>query len=133
MKMSSILAKVLLAGTLSSVMAFAEITVDKSNGVLSIVSESGNTMRVKIIAPDDSVIVDKEVPGAYTWTPTGKDGAYRYDAHDVSAAKISAEDMENIESMKAAITKISSEANDYAGGGIEIVNGQIKTYPKQED
>ena len=107
----NILIKCLLAGILGSVGAFADIVVDKSEGVLSIVAEGGETMRVKIVAPDDTVIVDKKVTGSFSWMPSGADGAYRYDVRVVSSQTVDGED--------------GQTKSDYAGGSVEVIDGSI--------
>ncbi len=99
MKRSSILAKLLLAGALSSVAAFADMTVDKSNGVLNISSDKSGTVTAKIIGPDDQIIVNETYQGSsFSWTPSGANGAYRYDVR--------------IE-------------GDYAGGSVEVIGGEL--------
>ncbi len=127
MKLSSILAKLLLAGALSSVVAVADTAedklkelfnnssdisktvraeVDKSNGVLHVSSDKSGTVRVKVIGPNDEVIVDRTYEGnTFSWTPSGADGAYRYDVRIEGA---------------------------YAGGTIELVDGEMLTNEKEE-
>lgn len=105
MKQNSMLVKLLLIGVLSSASVFANITVDKSNGVLSITSDTSGTVRAKVIGPNDEVVVNETYQGSsFAWVPSGADGAYRYDV------------------------RIKGE---YAGGSIEVHNGQLET--EEED
>ncbi len=93
------LLKFLLIGVVSSVGALAEITVNKSNGVLNITSDKSGKATAKIIAPNDEIIVDESYDGSsFSWTPSGADGAYRYDVR--------------IE-------------GDYAGGSVEVIGGEL--------
>lgn len=96
----NLLMKCLLAGAVVSVGALADMTVDKSNGILTIISSSSGTVIAKVIGPNDEIIVDEIFKGTtFSWTPSGEDGAYRYDVR---------------------------VGNDYAGGSIELENGQMK-------
>ena len=125
----NILLKCLLAGVLGSAGALADIAVDKSDGVLSIVAEGGETMRVKIVAPDDTVIVDTEVTGSFSWTPSGSDGAYRYDVRVVpSTQKIA-----STTDIQAMAGETSGTKSDYAGGSVEVKNGQMMTNSEEEE
>ena len=96
---TNVLIKWLLIGAVSSVGALAEMTVDKSNGVLTITSDKSGKVTAKVIGPNDEVVVNVKYTGnSFTWTPSGQDGAYRYD--------VRVED-------------------DYAGGSVEVNYGQI--------
>ena len=90
--------------------AYSEITVDQSNGVLNITSDIDGTVSAKIIGPDDKVVVDDSYSGSsFSWAPSsGPDGAYRY---DIRINKVS--------------EKEEDSAGDYAGGSVEVKNGQI--------
>lgn len=96
----SILVKCLLAGVIGSAGALAEMTVEMSNGVLTITSDKSGTLTAKVIGPNDEVIVNEKYEGSssFTWVASGEDGAYRYDVR---------------------------VDGDYAGGSIEIVNNSI--------
>jgi len=92
--------------------ATAEITVDKSQGQLSIISDNSGLVIVKVIGPDDVIVVDERYLGnTFNWAPsTGLDGAYRYDVRIIEES--------NLENDKSGL-------NEYAGGSIEVVNGVI--------
>ena len=96
---NNILIKGLLVGALLSVGAFAEMTVEKSNGMLTIMSSTSGTVTAMVVGPNDEIIVNETFDGTtFSWTPTGEDGAYRYDVR---------------------------VNGDYAGGSVEIKNNQI--------
>lgn len=98
---NGILLKLLLIGVVSSVGALAEMTVDKSGGVLTITSDQSGTVTAKVIGPNDEVIVNEKYEGSsFSWTPSGTDGAYRYDVR---------------------------VEGDYAGGSVEVRDGQMTT------
>jgi len=114
----NILLKCLLAGVIGSVGALADMTVDKSNGVLTVTSTMSGTVIAKVIGPNDEVVVDTKTQGnSFTWSPSGEDGAYRYDVRVVPAVKKTAS--EN------AIQADSSAKSDYAGGSVEVRDGQM--------
>ncbi len=106
-KIKSLLLAAIVAGVGTN--AFAEITVDQSNGVLTISSDMEGTVIAKVIGPDDIVVVDESFSGSsFSWShSTGPDGAYRYDV------KVS--------------PQVQNQGNksDYAGGSVEVKNGQI--------
>jgi len=86
-------------GAVTSGFLYAEITVEKSGGVLNITSDTSGKVTAKIIGPNDEVIVDETYDGSsFSWTPSGSDGAYRYDV-------------------------VIGE--DYAGGSVEVIHGVI--------
>ncbi|WP_415407450.1 hypothetical protein ACLHDG_02670 [Sulfurovum sp. CS9] len=115
MKQTNILAKLLLAGAVSSVSAFAMMTVDKSNGVLKVSSDINGIVIAKIINPNDEVIVHKQFNGSsFSWTLSGPDGVYFYDVRVIPTQIVSSGDKR-------------SGRGDYAGGMIEVVGGQIVT------
>jgi len=96
----NILIKGLLVGAMLSVSALADMTVDKSAGVLTITSTSNGKVIAKVIGPNDEVIVNERYEGnSFTWVPSGGDGAYRYDVR---------------------------VEGDYAGGSVEVKNGQLE-------
>ena len=108
---SKLLAAFLLivAGSISAV---ADITVDKSNGVVTIRSDISGIVFAKVVDPNDKVIIDRRYEGnSFSWTPSGPDGAYRYDIHIV--------ELNQEESGKK--TK-----SDYAGGSVEVINGELE-------
>ena len=101
--------------TIFTVPAVAEITVDKSQGELNITSDFNGTVTVKIIGPDDVVVVDDKYYGnSFYWLPSsGPDGAYRYDVRIVE------------ESFSEDHNERTDTKSEYAGGSIEVVNGLI--------
>jgi len=95
----NILIKGLLVGAMFSVSALADMTVDKTGGVLTITSTSNGKVIAKVIGPNDEVIVNETYEGSsFTWSPSGVDGEYRYDVR---------------------------VEGDYAGGSVEVHNGTI--------
>lgn len=109
MKNNHILAKLLLAGALSSACAFADISVDKSNGVLTVTSDINGIVIAKIIGPKDEVVVDKRYPGnSFTWQPSGADGTYRYDVKVIPTTNDKGQ-----------------SKGDYAGGMLKVVGEHI--------
>ena len=95
----NILLKFLLVGVVTSVSAFAEMTVDTTGGVLTVTSTNSGKVTVKVIGSNDEMIVNESYDGnSFTWTPSGEDGAYRYDVR---------------------------VEGDYAGGSVEVKDGQI--------
>lgn len=113
MKQNNILAKLLLAGVLSSAYVFADLVVDKSSGVLTITSDISGLVIAKIIGPNDEVIVDEQFNGSsFSWIPSGLDGVYFYDVRVIPTQNISSDDKR-------------LDKGDYAGGMIEIINGHI--------
>ena len=96
-----ILLKFLLVGVVSSVSALAEMTVNKSTGVLTVTSDKSGIVTAKVIGPNDEVLVNEKHEGStFSWVPSGPDGAYRYDVR---------------------------VAGDYAGGSVEVIDRQITT------
>ena len=121
------LLKCLLAGGLSSVGAFAEMSVVKSNSELTITSTLSGTVIAKVVGPNDEVLVNEKYEGSsFSWTPYGIDGAYRYEVRVVAQKEIDTDATENETNQR------SSMANevDYAGGSVELRNGQIVTENK---
>ena len=110
---SKLAAALLIIATAGTINTFANITIDKSNGVLTITSDISGIVFVKIIDPNDKLIIDKRYEGnSFSWIPSsGPDGAYRYDVH---------------------IVEVNQEGNDkrtksdYAGGSVEVVNGELE-------
>jgi len=95
---------------IGSVNLFADMNVDKSDGVLTITSDISGTIIAKVIGPDDKVVVNDKYEGSsFTWVPSGIDGAYRYDVRVISLDK---------------------KQNNYQGGSIEIFDGQLITKHK---
>ncbi len=109
---SKLLTTFLLIAAAGSINAVADITVDKSNGIVMITSDISGIVFAKVVNPNDKVIIDKRYEGnSFSWTPSGPDGAYRYDVHIV--------EVNQEESGKK--TK-----SDYAGGSVEVVNGELE-------
>ncbi len=134
MKRNNILAKLLVAGVVSSVSAFAIMTVDKSNGVLTVTSDISGTVIAKVIGPNDEVVVNEKYEGnSFTWSPSGVDGAYRYDVRVVPATqKITSTNTQAINNAQAVAGKTSGAKSDYAGGSIEIRNAQMVSNQTEE-
>jgi len=120
----NIVVKCLLAGVVASVGVFADMTVDKSSAVLTVTSDISGTVIAKIIGPNDKVVVNEIYEGnSFSWTPSGVDGAYRYDVRVIPAAQKSASENANI--MQAEVKNTSTAKSDYAGGSVEVQNSQI--------
>jgi len=94
----NVLGKLLLMGAVTSVFAFAEMTVDKAGGTLTISSNAGGQGTAVIVGPDNKVVVKENFRGTFTWSPNGPDGAYSYDV------------------------RVGQEC---AGGSVEVINGAI--------
>jgi len=123
MKKKSYLYNTLLSALLIGVSstALAEITVDKSNGELNITSDINGLVIVKVIGPDDVVVVDDQYQGnSFSWSPSsGPDGAYRYDVRVIDQSE-QENDQTNNQLMQG-----SANQSDYAGGSVEVRNGAI--------
>ncbi|WP_415407295.1 hypothetical protein ACLHDG_01850 [Sulfurovum sp. CS9] len=120
----NILLKYLLAGVVGSVGALADMVVDKSNGMLTVTSDISGTVIAKVISPNDEVVVNEKYEGnSFSWSPSGVDGAYRYDVRVVPATQkiASANDTQTM------TEETSGVKSDYAGGIIEVREGSIKT------
>ena len=118
----NILLKSLLIGVVLSAGALAEMTVDKSNGVLTVTSTIRGTVIAKVIGADDKVVLNsKEEGNSFTWSPSGVDGAYRYDVRVIPATQKS----ESTSSDTQATNMESTAKSDYAGGSVEVVDGQM--------
>ena len=118
----NILLKCLFAGVVGSVGALADMTVDKSNGVLTVTSDISGTVIAKVIGPNDEVVVNEKYEGnSFSWSPSGVDGAYRYDVRVVSATQRIASENDT----QAIAGETSGTKSDYAGGSVEIKDGQI--------
>ena len=101
----NILLNYLLVGVVSSVGAFAEMTVDKSNGMLTVTSDKSGKVSVKVIGPDDEMVVNEKYEGnSFSWIPSGVDGTYRYDVRI---------------------------AGEHTGGSVRVKNGNISTGRKK--
>lgn len=110
MKQNNILAKLLVAGVLSSACAYAEMTVNQSNNILMVTSNIHGIVIAKIIGPNEKKIVDKRYNGSsFSWTPSGPDGTYRYDVRVIPTSGNSEH----------------SSLGDYTAGMISVVDGQI--------
>ncbi len=110
---SKLLTTFLLIATAGSISTVADITIDKSNGVVTITSDISGIVFAKVVDPNDKVVVDRRYEGnSFSWTPLGPDGAYRYDVHIVEV---------NTPEESGRKTK-----SDYAGGSIEVVNGELE-------
>ena len=114
--------------------ALADMTVDKTNGVLTITSDIDGTINAKVIGPDDSVVVNERFSGnSFSWAPSsGPDGAYRYDVRfspDTTNTNSNSSARLNWFNTSSVSTQQNSSApaaqSDYAGGSVEVKNGQI--------
>lgn len=98
--------KLILSGVMAT-SAMAALTVDKSNGVLTVTSDVAGIVIAKVVGPNDNVVVDERYEGdTFSWTPSGENGAYRFDVNVVPAVEGEGE-------------------GAYAGGSIEVANGQM--------
>lgn len=105
---------VLLCGS----MVWAKMDVKISESLLSVSCDHAGTVVAKVVAPDDTVVVNERYEGdTFVWTPSGMDGAYRY---DVRVATPSAE------GKKAGVWHSTDTVSDYAGGTVEVKNSNIK-------
>lgn len=112
MKQNNILAKLLLAGILSSASVCAEMTVKQSNDILMVTSNIHGIVIATIIGPNEKKIVDKRYNGSsFSWAPSGSDGTYRYDVRVIPTSG----DGEHV------------STGDYAAGMISVIDGQIYT------
>jgi len=119
---SKILMKCLLIGVVSSAGALADMDVDKSTGVLVVTSTITGTVIAKVVGPDDKIVVNEKYEGnSFSWTPSGMDGAYRYDVRVIPKTK----KVSTTDTVQKSIEASSSIKSDYAGGSVEVVNGQI--------
>lgn len=110
MKQNNILAKLLVAGVLSSACVYAEMTVKQSNDILMVTSDIHGIVIAKIIGPNEKKIVDKRYNGSsFSWTPSGSNGTYRYDVRVIPTSG-------NGEHLSTG---------DYAAGMISVADGQI--------
>ena len=117
----NILVKCLLAGVVGSVGALADMTVDKSNGVLTVTSDISGTVIAKVIGPNDEVVVNEKYSGSsFSWVPSGSDGAYRYDIRVVTVQTNVKRDLSSQSKNKIKVKR------NYAGGSVEVKNGQIE-------
>ena len=108
------LLKYVLIGAVSSVGALADMVVDKTNGVLTVTSSISGTVIAKVIGPNNEVVVNEKYEGnSFTWTPSGEDGAYRYDVNVLTVSEDSEQSEENTQS-------------DYAGGSVEVKDGDME-------
>ena len=121
--------KYLLIGVVSSVNALADMNVDKSTGVLVVTSTITGTVIAKVVGPDDKIVVNEKYEGnSFTWVPSGIDGAYRYDVRVIpKTTKVS-----SVDTVEKKIEASSNMKSDYAGGSIEVTNGQIQTNEEEK-
>ena len=122
--------KCLLIGVVSSAGALADMDVDKSTGVLVVTSTITGTVIAKVVGPDDKIVVNEKYEGnSFFWSPSGMDGAYRYDVRVVpKTTKVSTTD-----TVEKSIEAASSVNSDYAGGSVEIIDGEIRQAVQVEE
>ena len=118
----NLLIKCLLIGVVSSVGALADMDVDKSTGVLVVTSTITGTVIAKVVGPDDKIVVSTKYEGnSFSWTPAGMDGAYRYDVRIIpKTTKVG-----SVDAVKKSVDASSSMKSDYAGGSVEVANGEL--------
>jgi len=120
----------LLVGVVSSVGALADMRVEKSTGALVVTSTINGTVIAKVVGPDDQVLVDTKYEGnSFTWTPSGVDGAYRYDVRVIPVIHKKERSSNEIQEMQ----RNSSLKSDYAGGSVEVVDGQIAVDTEEQN
>ncbi len=103
----------LLVGFVSSVYSSADISVDKSNGLLTISSDKDGIVIAKIFGPDNNIVVSKRYNGSsFSWVPNGPDGTYSYEMRVVPA-------------QKSANKETSMGKGEHTAGMLEVVHGQI--------
>jgi len=106
-----------LAALLYGGSAFAAMDVKVTENQLSVTCDTSGTVIAKVVAPDGTVLVDTRFEGyRFTWTPSGADGAYRYDIQVLLPQEQENNTMD--------LTQ-SSPAPEYAGGSVEVRNGKI--------
>ncbi len=128
----NLLGKMLLAGAIGSVGALADMVVDKSNGMLTVTSDISGTVIAKVIGPNDEVVVNETYEGnSFTWTPSGADGAYRYDVRVVPSAQKTSFDNNAIQAQIEGTPDTAK--SDYAGGSVEVVDGQIEQIESERE
>ena len=119
----NILVKCLLAGVLGSAGALADMTVVKSADGLTVTSDISGTVIAKVIGPNNEVVVNEKYEGSsFSWTPSGADGAYRYDVRVVPSVQKTSSTNNAIQAQAGTTPDAKS---DYAGGSIEVFNGSI--------
>ena len=107
----------LAAGMMGSVSAFGAMTVEVSESLLSVECDKAGTVIAKVVAPDDTVLVDTQYEGyRFTWSPSGSDGAYRYDVRVV---------MQPVEAVEGEHVQGAETVSEYAGGSVEVRSGKI--------
>ncbi len=129
-KIKSLLLAAIVAGMGTN--TFAEMTVDTTNGVLTITSDIDGTVSAKVIGPDDKVVVNDRFSGnSFSWSPSsGPDGAYRYDVR-FSPSPTNTNSSARLNLFNASSTSTEQDVSaptiksDYAGGSVEVKNGQL--------
>jgi len=122
------LLKALLAIVTTSVGAFAEMTVDKSNGVLTVTSDISGTVIAKVIGPNNEVVVNEKYEGnSFSWTASGVDGIYRYEIRVISTQN-KIKDIDELSRMNdiQLMEKKLIGKQEYTRGSIKIYNGKMK-------
>ena len=109
--------KIIIVAAVTSINVSAKMTVDDSNGVLTITSTLSGMVIAKIIGPNNEVLVDEKYEGnSFFWTPSScASGAYRYDVKVIPFSK-----------KEGTVQKEIKYKSDYAGGVIEVLNGIFK-------
>lgn len=124
-KMMKSLAALAGVAMINSTAAFGVMTVSTTDGILNVQCDRSGTVIVKVVAPNDGVIVDERYEGhQFTWSPSGMDGAYRYDVRVVIPP---VEAQEN-----AALGEKKEAVSEYAGGSVEVRGGKIINPPMHE-
>ena len=121
----NILVKMLLIGAVASVGAFADIEVYISNDALSF-DANADKIKIKIVAPDDKVIINTTATGSFTWYVRGDNGAYRYDVRIIPAIQVQKTSLDTTDSNKQISSASPSNKQDsYVGGSVEVVDNSI--------
>ena len=116
-----------------STSAFATMTVNTTGGLLSVECDQSGTVVAKVVAPDDTIIVNERYEGnQFTWSPAEMGGAYRYAMdgayrYDVRIVIPPTED-EKSENEEAEFEE-NEAISEYAGGSLEVRNGEIINPP----
>lgn len=108
--------KLMLSGVMAT-SAMAALTVDKSNGVLTVTSDAAGVVSAKVMSVTDEVIVDTTFEGySFSWTPNVADGTYLYEVRVTAASEAEEE----------------GSASDVKMGVAMVRNGQLVSGQKSE-
>ncbi len=110
----------LLFMVFGTIMAEAEIVIEKKNDVLTITSDINGIVIAKVVGSTNQIIVDKRYKGnTFVWVvPDEASGAYRYDVRIVP-------ELEK-EIMVQERPEKGMNTGDHIGGSVEIINGKFE-------